>query len=355
MRKLRKRIFRLIGLIFILIISLVSVELFVYNPGSGKPSKSDYSNWMAENVRGDKRIVDVAMLGAHDAFSYSINHKSPLDDRSHDNTMEGLLGTVAKNMFVRISKTQTEPIDKLLKGGVRYLDIRLSYDADYQGGGWFITHNYLGDKFESFLPDIDSFLRNNVGEVLIFDFQHIYDDRSNEGKSEKIISELTTLLSNSGLLEYAYSFDAKSLSEVTYDDLTNNKTKSAIVMITKHQTSDRRFLVYENSIRSNWFNSADDGFVLESIENESNFIESDVELKNKFRVMQAVITLNSLPAIIKRWSIISAAKVFNNKLAENDNFDEFLLNLPIVMVDCSVTSSNDFLDNAMEKIVSLNI
>jgi hypothetical protein len=71
--------------------------------------------------------------------------------------------------LVKQAKTQSGDVSQLLTGGVRYLDIRLSYLDDI----WYTKHNYISGEFESIALNIISFLESNQGEFLILDFQHI--------------------------------------------------------------------------------------------------------------------------------------------------------------------------------------
>ncbi|MBN2852049.1 MAG: hypothetical protein JXQ23_04865, partial [Clostridia bacterium] len=60
-------------LLFVLLINLPIVSI------GNKASVNTYNNWMSETLDSDTRIVDVAMPGAHDAFTSDMNILSPAD------------------------------------------------------------------------------------------------------------------------------------------------------------------------------------------------------------------------------------------------------------------------------------
>jgi hypothetical protein len=132
-------------------------------------SEEDYSQWMSETVNNEELVVNIAMIGAHDAFSNEIGMFSTVDPYESNTIFRGVPGSLLKGYLVKQAKTQSGDVSQLLTGGVRYLDIRLSYLDDI----WYTKHNYISGEFESIALNIISFLESNQGEFLILDFQHI--------------------------------------------------------------------------------------------------------------------------------------------------------------------------------------
>ena len=163
------------------------------------------------------------------------------------------------------------------------------------------------------------------------------------------------MLLDKELLDYAYNVN--NLSNLTYGEITSNGTESKVIIISKFTNSNDEILFYEDSIRSNWADSDDFDYVLNFLEDESVFVNSE-DLYDRFRVMQAVTTMQmSGSGILKalmNWSLVNRAKSFNNYLIEYDEFEELLEELPIVMVDYANCNTKKFNENIMEIIMDFN-
>ncbi|MBI9008963.1 MAG: hypothetical protein JEZ05_02940 [Tenericutes bacterium] len=343
-----KKLFRRLLLVFLAIVELViiiNIPIIILNH---KVSDIDYSNWMAENLENEKLVVDIAMLGAHDAFTSEINILSKLDPYESNGIMQGMTGVLVKGFITKQSVTQISDANTLLKSGVRYLDIRLSYYEDK----WLTKHNYLSGDFEPVATQITSFLEENSGEFLILDFQHV-DGIDYSSLDDYYIFK--NMLEDYGLLDYSYIVN--DLSTLTYGELTNNASESRVIIISKFEDSSIEILNYEESIRSNWADSDSFDYVIDFIQEEANDIES-TGIHNQFRVMQAVTTMQMngsgiLNAILS-WSLINRAKNFNTYLIAYDQFEALLDELPIIMVDYSDMNSKEFNDNIMQIIMDFN-
>ncbi len=346
--KLLKRIGKsVIVLILILILFVLVINIPIINFGH-KQTDVDYSNWMSETLSNDQLVADVAMLGAHDAFSNEINIFSDLDPYNTDSIMQGFTGFLVKGFIVKQSVTQISDVETLLNSGVRYLDIRLTLFEDE----WYTKHNYLSEKFSLITPKIIDFLENNPGEILILDFQHINGVDYENTDDYQLFEQM---LLDKELLDYAYNVN--NLSNLTYGEITSNGTESKVIIISKFTNSNDEILFYEDSIRSNWADSDDFDYVLNFLEDESVFVNSE-DLYDRFRVMQAVTTMQmSGSGILKalmNWSLVNRAKSFNNYLIEYEEFEELLEELPIVMVDYANCNTKKFNENIMEIIMDFN-
>ena len=343
-----KKIFKIFLVLLIFIISLLLVINIPIINLSNKTSEIDYSNWMSENLSNDQLIVDIAMLGAHDAFSNEINIFSKLDPYEDNGIMKGFTGLLVKGFIVKQSVTQVAKAQDLLSKGVRYLDVRLTYTDNK----WYTKHNYLSSDFESVASQIVDFLSNNEGEFLILDFQHISGlDYSNIDD----YNIFKTMLDSYGLLDYAYTVN--NLSTLNYGELTNNGTKSKLIITSKFDHSSIEVLNYSDSVRSNWADSDDFEYILEFIKEDASLVQED-NINDKLRVMQGVVTMQmdqtGLVNALTSWSLINRAKNFNNYLIESRDFVLLLDNLPIIMVDYSNTNYLLFNDNVMELIIDFN-
>jgi len=347
-KSISKKILKTILFILVVIISLVVLINVPVITLSHKSSDNDYSNWMSETIDDSKLVVDIAMLGAHDAFSNEINIFSKIDPYETNTIMQGFTGFLVKGFITKQSVTQISDADTLLKSGVRYLDIRLSYYEET----WYTKHNYLSGDFEPIANQITNFLDNNSGEFLILDFQHIHGVDYSSLDDYNIFAQM---LDSYGLIGYTHVIN--DLSTLTYGELTENGTESRVIIISKFENSTMDVLNYEDSIMSNWADSDDFEYVENFLIEEANSIETD-NTYGKLRVMQAVTTMqmsgSGILNTITAWSLINRAKKFNAYLLENDQFENLLNELPIIMVDYADTNSQDFNDNIMEIIMDFN-
>ncbi len=347
-KSISRRIIRIVIRILIVPIALLTLLNIPIITLFKNTNDQYYGYWMSENIDEETKVVDIAMLGAHDTFSYDINLFSPVDELSADSIMKGATGFLVKGFIVRQSVTQVSNIENLLLSGVRYLDIRLTYEE----GNWYTKHNYVSNDFLEQTPMIVSFLDTHPGEFLILDFQHIHGvDYAIEDDYNLFID----MLDESGLMDYAY--EVSDLSELTYGELTNDKTEAKIIIISKFVASTENVLYYNDSIRSNWANSDDFEQIFNYIQEDAVAISIERDY-GRFRVMQGVATMQmSGTGILKAlgsWSLINRAKAFNDYLINVEDFEDLLVELPIVMVDYSDTEYKQFNTQIMEMIMDFN-
>ena len=159
-----------------------------------------YSNWMSY-IDDDIKFLDVVIPGSHDS------------------------GT---NGLGNLYKTQNCGYYDQLTGGVRYFDVRV---AEYKGtvrsvhanSGVILTgENALGITFQSILDDINLFLSENPEEVIVLDFQHIWDDYTN-----MVLPMLIENISTDKMLKRSQCSD---LSQLTMGQLRQWKINLIIVV-----------------------------------------------------------------------------------------------------------------------------
>ena len=159
-----------------------------------------YSNWMSY-IDDDVKFLDVVIPGSHDS------------------------GT---NGLGSLYKTQNCGYYDQLIGGVRYFDVRV---AEYQGtvrsvhansGAILTNENALGTTFQSILDDINSFISENPEEVIVLDFQHIWDDYTN-----MVLPMLIKNISTDKMLKRSQCSD---LSQLTMGQLRQWKINLIIVV-----------------------------------------------------------------------------------------------------------------------------
>lgn len=309
----------------------------------------DYSRWMSETLQGPERLVDIAMLGAHDALSTDIRRSSKVDAASVAAPFQLEL---CKSLGYRQSKTQMAGVPALLAGGVRYFDIRVTRDPDT--GEFYTVHNYYSAPLTAYLAEFTAFLADHPGEVLVLDFQHCYDAAEPDGiLAAARFEELYALLAQSGLLAYA---QAPQLATATYGEVTGGGRRAACLILTKYGGQEA-LLDYDSSIYSPWYNTDSAATVFAELDARAAEAERGWPQQDHFRVQQAVLTMQASPAgIVKAlgsWSLLRRAQGFNAQLAEKEN-DAWLSAMPIVMTDHTLSAQNGAHARLMETVLQYN-
>lgn len=346
------RIFKRIILFFILtifmLLSIVNAPWFFV---SSKTTTTDYSNWMSETIDSETKIIDIAMLGAHDAFSHDIDIFSPVDNNSADGLMQGFVGSLIKGFSIRQSKTQVVGTKELLQSGVRYLDMRLSFhESESQ---YYTVHNYFSTPLEEILSELKTFLEDNPGEFIVLDMQHVYGV---DYDSEEDFLEVFGYFEEAMILDYVYPDNLKPLFTVSYDDITDSKSKGGLIILSKFTEDNEYFWDYEQHVRSNWANEDDYDKIITFLDLEAESIILDSTFQDNFRIMQAVATMemsgSGIVNSFETWSLLGRAREFNEYLLEYDNLDMLLMAMPIIMTD--FTTDSNTIEGFMELIIESN-
>ena len=345
---LLKKIILFLFLVIFMLLSVVNAPWFFV---SSKLSDSDYSNWMSENLEFEDKIFEIAMLGAHDAFSHEIDIFSPVDNSSADGLMQGFVGRLIKGFSIRQSKTQVVGASDLLKSGVRYLDMRLSFNEEE--GEYYTVHNYFSTPLTDVLEELETFLADNPGEFIVLDIQHVYGV---DYDSETDFLEVYSYFEDTELLDYAYPDNLKPLFEVSYEDITASKTKGGLIMLSKFTEDNEYFWDYDSYIRSAWANEDEFDKIIDFLEKEMQEIILDSTYQDNFRIMQAVATMEMSGGGIMRsfetWSLLGRARDFNKYLLEYEDLEMLLFAMPILMTD--FTTDKETVDQFMQVIIDFN-
>lgn len=286
---MKKKICFFIPIILILFfLTLLMPHTFV----NKKAINDTYSNVLKDSVTNmDALITDIALLGAHDAFSSKINMKSKPNVVENSLFGNKLVNTLGKGLVVRLSKSQTVGASSLFNAGVRYFDIRITkYEDEY-----YTTHGYLSDKLENYLQDLVECFAGVTGEYVVLDFQHYYlDDKSNYSidilEYNKLLDFIGTIKNSVGksLIDYInYDTLTDSIGSLTYGKVTNNGSDNGVIIISKVKDNN---LIYSSNdnIRSNWHETNSVNELLEGITEEYNSLKENPS--EKLVVNQAQLT-----------------------------------------------------------------
>lgn len=371
LRKIRRILVRfMLTLIIVLLVLLTAINLpftFLIR----KTAIQDYSDWMGETLSPDQKIIDVAMLGAHDAFTADIHLFSPVDSLSAATIQTGFVGTLIKGFSVKQSKTQVSGITDLLRAGVRYFDIRLTYNEAKEA--WYTSHSYFSGELAPILEELEAFLADHPGEFVLLDIQHVYGlNEADPADLTRGFVEIQSLFAASGLLDRAFTSDAISLSEVTYSEVTENKSQGGALIFTKLPNQDPAFWDYARCIRSAWANTDDSATLFAFLAAEADEIASGnaltgnqvpgvsdrIDAREGLRVMQGVLTMQmnaeGIVTALLDWSLLNKAAKLNPELIANEAFADWLAQMPIVMVDYADSHHGEFLDDVMRIVIEHN-
>ena len=362
---MKKIIVRCLLLILLfLVLSLIMPFSF-----SAKPRKKNliYDNVMAEALEGkNPKVTDIAMLGAHDAFSHNMKLFSKICEHEEGIMASAIAKYIANGLAVRMSRAQNASAKEMLYAGVRYFDVRISHSY----GEYYTKHIYLSDTLASYVVEVIDFLESHQGEFIIFDIQHF--SRGDDISYSDLNEYLGSIKNDNGksLYDFVY-YNGKynTISDLTYNDVTMNGTASGVIILAK--TPNYESIIYRdledskkddtgyNTIRSLWHNTNSTKEMLDGIEEEYQYLLNNPELvEGKLVVNQAQKTaLQTNTSIIKSlfsWSLLDMASSFNSKLIKQENFSKWLEVMPIFMVDNVTSMKGSFNKLANEKIIEFN-
>jgi len=159
-------------------------------------SEADNSRWMEDlsATIGTKPLRKLVIPGTHDSGAYNISADSDIAPDSglttwlssyeqlkksfHDFfSRQKEYRSLLKKFMAGWSKTQDKTIYEQLKAGIRYFDLRLLKRKD---GGLFIIHGMYSIDLETILADIRLFAAEHPKEIIILDFNHLYNLASGE-------------------------------------------------------------------------------------------------------------------------------------------------------------------------------
>jgi len=309
----------------------------------------DFSRVIRDNVNPEARVVDIVMLGAHNAFTGGITKKSAVCPHDRHVLTRPFFKKIAPGMLYRFTKTQKSDAAGLLQRGVRYFDVRLTYFDNT----WHTHHRLISAPLEKYLIQIIDFLHNNPGELIIFDIQHVNMGNGTFNGLWNFIASVT--------------FEGRSLFDfVTYNPFTTplgtltlgeaTKYGAAAVILAKTPAARNGFhYEYQNSVVSIWHNKIQSNELIAQIQHQST---SQVN-HNTFRVNQAQTTPNfdnfkNAAASLFSWSILSHNSKHNIKLLNHGDFMSWFEVMPIFMVDFSDSPRDGFNRLVIEKINEFN-
>lgn len=350
---MKKSIKILIIALSILIILFTSLFIFLkidFNFTNDGETQNKYSDVLKRaNIKDYTKIIDIALLGAHDAFSNEINQSSKVDPAEKNNLAGNKIVNIFLNGFIsRISKAQKADTKTLLNRGVRYFDTRLSYIDDT----YYTKHNYISNKFSKNLIEILKFLEENEKEFIILDLQHIYYADKNYNHLIDYIKSVT--YNNRNLIDYIkYNPLNTNISSLTYGDVVKNG--SGVIILAKNETTKYSYN-YDTSILSKWHNKNTYKELKESVDihlKQIKKIERKTLMVNQYQ-LTPYTSMSTIYRPLFAISLLDMANKTNSKIIVDANLKEMFVYMPILMVDFANSNKGDFNNLVNELIIEFN-
>lgn len=160
------------------------------------------SDWMGNisSAISSKPLKKLVLLGSHDSGTYSIDtaffnkYLNRVCQGQYNNNDSGakaaailyspywftgyldpnvaILGDTGKRIVAALARAQNRNIYDQLNLGVRFLDLRVSYEAD---GNFYAPHALLGANYYEILPQIKNFIEHHPSEIVVIEFTHFFD------------------------------------------------------------------------------------------------------------------------------------------------------------------------------------
>ena len=344
-RFLKIVLFTFIG-IFLLLIFIAKTPFSF----TSKTSNADFSHIQNKNLKGNEKVVDIAMLGAHDALSFNIKASSKIDpnDKDMETYSNGFVKFMLDGIIMRNAKAQKSSASELLKAGVRYFDIRLTY-CD---GVWYTMHGMISLPFSESLKQILSFL-SETKELLILDFQHVFVGNTDLDNLINLLQD--TKINAKNIFHYAhYNSLTEPINSLTYSSATSGG--SGVILIFGPAMNNKYIYQRETNLRSLWHNQPKSDNIIKAIKNEMSLILDDFSsYESILRVNQAQQTpwiLSDIFGTIFGWSLLDKANIHNPKILTSINMEQMFKALPILMVDYANCANKSFNTNII-KIINI--
>ena len=378
----RKRTVKIVAVLLVLVVAFTlffAITLNAKSLGVGKGSTDGAYGTVLADIDGiteaNPRIIDIAMLGAHDANTSSLMPGNPIDDNPKSDVFEQIY-PVSAGFQYRMSVTQTVPPYQLLMQGARFLHFKYTY---YEGD-WYASHSIIGRKFEEDVKDALRFLADHPGEVVVLLLQSTWFGEDQSLHTFHDWLEGVTL-DGKNIYDYVYYdkvnvYDSEFAEEgrvrmrdLHYNDVTQSGTSAGVVLLdrreglpqaeTEASTYSDYFFDVDSNLAHQWHSRMGEDALTEEIEDYVFEVSALSLYRWKLRVnqTQAALSVESVGDVLRdigAWSLLKFAEKYNLSLLENENFDTWLRALPVFQVDFANSDYGDFNRRVNEKIRARN-
>ena len=325
-------------------------------------------------TEADPRIVDIAMLGAHDANTSSLSLSNGIDHVTED----GILGAVfpiSAGFQYRFAVTQSATPYQLLMQGARFLQFKFSLED----GVWRASHSVLGRELKEDILDVLRFLDEHPGEVVLLLFQCTNEERENadcplfnewlagvEYKGKTLYDYVGAYISDESDAADGMLADTRpGITDLTYNSVTDGGKQAGLVMLQRFSVlyGDNRYSHYfydmDYSAMHKWHNRMGSDVLIDEIDEYALEISCMGAYRFMLRVNQtqaafSAATFGDILRGIGEWSLLKFASKHNVALLDHANFDSWLKLMPIFQVDFANSDYGDFNNRANAAIRARN-
>ncbi len=329
-------------------------------------------------VEANPHITDIAMLGSHDASSDGISVTSRLDPEDDDSAL-GIFFPLIKGMMYRYAKTQTVGVYQQLMQGARYLNLKCSR---YTDGEWYGEHALLSNRLEVYITDIVRFLSEHPGEIVLLQLE---PQSLGAGGTLSMLYNLIASVKYTyngkewGLMDFVRygkvntfnlaNSDGITIGELTYNQVTDSGRSAGVVLFVKrvygrynyvHEFGfgqyDKYYFDLTRNAFNDWHNRLDDESLFEAIGESAEWLSNNAYYRDKLRINQTQGSFNikDLRAVITEWSLLDFALKHNADIVNHPDFEKWLSEMPIVLVDFVNSDEGDFNRIINKKILDYN-
>ena len=298
------------------------------------------ADWMANLSAyiGNKSLRNIVIPGTHDSGTHSINEQS---DFAPDTTVNSAIATLQsitdkinkifnkkdsesnlKKFISMWSKTQSKSIYQQLESGIRYFDLRVLQKSN---GEMYIVHGMYSDNMDIVIGDIKRFIKDHPKEIILLDFNHLYNMKNSH---EKLIKKINDAFTDNGKNRM---IPASRGINTTINQLWENNEQIIALYDDKESVSKHPELWPQSAIFSPWANKQDVNELKNSLQgildgklyNNSKqsldckkVTDCDKVSKEKFFVLQGILTPNA-KLLVENLSIYLSYKRSEKDLAES--------------------------------------
>jgi len=221
--------------------------------------KGQYKSWMSDMQKyiGNIPLQNIVMPGTHDSLTQDISAVSAIAPNSEETiakiakVLKYYPEYVFKSVVAAWAKAQTKTAGQQLLDGIRYLDLRVCKDKSAPKGSEKMLqtcHTLFSGGIGSALREISAFLDSNKKEIVILDFNHLYEMGASD---HKYLFELVKKTIGTERIMSSKNFTSLS----TPNEIWRSKQRVVILYGDDGTVSDSKGLFWsQSSINSPWPN-----------------------------------------------------------------------------------------------------
>lgn len=229
-----------------------------------------------KSIDSNRLFKDIILPGSHDSSMNSCNFKTKVN--------KGLFKIIEKianhskyvNNFVKNwTITQSHNITQQLENGIRYFDLRISYDLSNKI--FYISHTYVDAEFKTKFQEMVDFLIKYPSEYIVISIKYDFHNKNdiNYDREIKFINELLDKYQ-----KYIY-FRNISMNFITVEDI---RGKILIIYQKNNNVNISKYMFdYNQYLNEIWPNSSNIKTVLE-------YLDNNIYQINKLNCVQYVLT-----------------------------------------------------------------